>query len=223
MPVQVLALEETDGVSRWRHMGWRIYFDKENLTLMPINDHIGGKIKDLRELRSVSLEELSARTGLSPELLGDIEAGLVPLSLSPLQKIARALGCRLGTFLDDSTLSGPVVSEAIADSDDKSLRFTGGNQNGLQFHALSINKADRSMEPFVVDVMPATAEKYELSSHEGEEFIYVLSGAIEVVYGKKSFTVKQGQSIYYDSIVPHHLHAAGTDPARILAVIYSPK
>ncbi|MCQ2396609.1 MAG: XRE family transcriptional regulator [Lentisphaeria bacterium] len=190
---------------------------------MPTNDHIGGKIKDLREMRNVSLEELSARTGLETALLQRIEAGDVPLSLSPLQKIARGLGCRLGTFLDDSNLSGPVVSEAVESSDDQSLRFTGGNQNGLLFHALSVNKADRSMEPFIVEVMPATAEKYELSSHEGEEFIYVLEGVIEVAYGKKFFQVKKGQSIYYDSIVPHHLHAAGSEAAKILAVIYSPK
>jgi len=111
----------------------------------------------------------------------------------------------------------------VTDSDDQSLRFTGGNKNGLLFHALSVNKADRSMDPFIVEVLPDTKEKYELSSHEGEEFIYVLEGAIEVAYGKKLFTVNQGQSIYYDSIVPHHLHAAAGSSAKILAVIYSPK
>lgn len=190
---------------------------------MPTNDNIGGKIKDLRELRSVSLDELSARTGLSTDLLQQIEAGDIPLSLSPLQKIARGLGCRLGTFLDDANLSGPVISEAVTNSNDQSLRFTGGNKNGLLFHALSVNKADRSMDPFIVEVLPDTKEKYELSSHEGEEFIYVLEGAIEVAYGKKLFTVNQGQSIYYDSIVPHHLHAAAGSSAKILAVIYSPK
>ncbi|MGN0866320.1 MAG: helix-turn-helix domain-containing protein [Oligosphaeraceae bacterium] len=191
---------------------------------MPVNDRIGVKIRDLRELRSVSLEELSARTGLSRELLERIEAGDVPLSLSPLQKIARGLGCRLGTFLDDAALSGPVVSgEVTGGEGDDSLRFTGGNRDGLLFHALAVNKADRSMEPFVVEVEPASAEKYELSSHEGEEFIYVLEGAVEVAYGKKFFTVRQGQSIYYDSIVPHHVHAQGEAQAKILAVIYTPK
>lgn len=191
---------------------------------MPVNDRIGVKIRDLRELRNVTLEELSSRTGLSLELLRRIEEGEVPLSLSPLQKIARGLGCRLGTFLDDAALSGPVVSAEVAGAaSEESLRFTGGTRDGLLFHALAVNKADRSMEPFVVEVKPASAEKYELSSHEGEEFIYVLEGAIEVAYGKETFAVSRGQSIYYDSIVPHHVHAKGGGAAKILAVIYTPK
>ncbi len=190
---------------------------------MPVNDRIGAKIRDLRELRSVSLEELGTRTGLSVELLGQIERGEIALSLAPLQAIARGLGCRLGTFLDDASLSGPVISDSNIKEDDGDLRFSGGHQGGLVFHALSVNKADRSMEPFVVEVKPASAEKYELSSHEGEEFVFVLEGAIEVVYGRESYRVEKGQSIYYDSIVPHHLHAASQQGARILAVIYSPK
>jgi quercetin dioxygenase-like cupin family protein len=78
------------------------------------------------------------------------------------------------------------------------------------------------MEPFVIDVHPAAENRFELSSHEGEEFIYVLAGALEINYGKKTYRVETGDSIYYDSIVPHHVHAADNKDARILAVIYAP-
>ena len=64
--------------------------------------------------------------------------------------------------------------------------------------------------------------RFELSSHEGEEFIYVLAGALEINYGKKTYRVETGDSIYYDSIVPHHVHAADGKDAKILAVIYAP-
>jgi quercetin dioxygenase-like cupin family protein len=78
------------------------------------------------------------------------------------------------------------------------------------------------MEPFLIDIDSASNGGYQLSSHEGEEFLYVLEGAIEVAYGKNSYVVNAGESIYYDSIVDHNVHAAGESKARILAVVYTP-
>lgn len=77
------------------------------------------------------------------------------------------------------------------------------------------------MEPFLIDV-ELHSDDFELSSHEGEEFIYVLKGEIEVIYGQEKYRLGEGDSIYYDSVVPHHLHAAGENDARILAVVYTP-
>lgn len=189
---------------------------------MPANNAVGSKIKGLRELRSVSIEELSERTGLSAEQITKIEAGDVAASLTPLLKIARGLGCRLGTFLDDTSITGPVVSTPTK-ANDSGVRFVGaGDRNGLVFHALAANKADRNMEPFIIDVNPPANNNYEVSSHEGEEFMYVLEGELEIDYGRKLYHLQAGQSIYYDSIVPHHVHAAGGKAARILAVVYAP-
>ena len=78
------------------------------------------------------------------------------------------------------------------------------------------------MEPFIVELSPADGESRKLSSHEGEEFIYVLEGQIEVIYGKDSFTLNTGESIYYDSIVEHDILAAGNNPAKIIAVVHEP-
>ncbi len=65
-------------------------------------------------------------------------------------------------------------------------------------------------------------DRAELVTHKGQEFNYVLEGAIELAYGKETYTIAAGDSLYYDSIVPHHLHAAGDAPAKILAVVYAP-
>lgn len=189
---------------------------------MPANNEVGAKIRDLREMRCVSIDELSERSGLSKEQIEKIESGEVTTSLTPLLKIARGLGVRLGTFLDDTELSGPVLTKASG-KDMEAVRFAGpSDREGLAFHALAANKRDRNMEPFIIDVHPPVENKFILSSHEGEEFIYVMSGAIEVNYGKTTYRVETGDSIYYDSIVPHHLHAADGKDARILAVIYAP-
>jgi len=78
------------------------------------------------------------------------------------------------------------------------------------------------MEPFIVDIEPGLKSDYMLSSHEGEEFIYVLDGAVEINYGKETYKLEKGDSIYLDSIVLHNVHAGDNQSARILAVIYAP-
>ncbi len=78
------------------------------------------------------------------------------------------------------------------------------------------------MEPFIVEIEPSAEPDYKLSSHEGEEFIYVLEGSIEVNYGKDVFQIEKGDTIYLDSIVAHNVHAAKDKPAKILAVVYTP-
>ena len=78
------------------------------------------------------------------------------------------------------------------------------------------------MEPFIIDVEPTEETSYMLSSHEGEEFIYVMEGVVEVAYGKKHHVIEAGDSIYYDSIVPHHVHGYNGQAAKILAVVYTP-
>jgi quercetin dioxygenase-like cupin family protein len=78
------------------------------------------------------------------------------------------------------------------------------------------------MEPFVIDINPTENLDYKLSAHEGEEFIYVMNGELEIEYGKEKYTLKEGDSIFYDSIVKHHVHGAPGKSAKILAVVYIP-
>ena len=78
------------------------------------------------------------------------------------------------------------------------------------------------MEPFVIDIHPNGQQEYQLSAHEGEEFIYVMEGEVEIAYGKETYILKQGDSIFYDSIVKHHVHGSAGKSAKILAVVYIP-
>ncbi|GAB4287129.1 MAG: XRE family transcriptional regulator [Coriobacteriia bacterium] len=191
---------------------------------MAEKNRIAEKIIAVRGSLGLSAEELAERAGCDLALIEQLEAGELAPSLAPLIKITRALGMRLGTLLDDDTAVGPVVTrrdEAERVSRVKSLE-TSSDAGVLDFFSLAAGKTARHMEPFVIDVQPSTAEKHTLSSHEGEEFIYVLDGAIEVEYGTATHTVETGDSIYYDSIVPHEVRAAGGVPARILAVVYAP-
>ena len=185
---------------------------------------VGEKIKAIREAKQISIEDIVERTGLAQEQIERIESNVDIPSLAPLIKIARALGVRLGTFLDDQDEMGAVVCRKEEHSDN-TISFSNNAMSArthMQYHSLSASKADRHMEPFIIDVQPTEETSYELSSHEGEEFIYVMEGAVEVAYGKKQHVIEAGDSIYYDSIVPHHVHGYNGQAAKILAVVYTP-
>jgi transcriptional regulator with XRE-family HTH domain len=190
---------------------------------MTAKNKIGKKIKEFREFRQIKRDDLALKANMDPEQLESIEEkGIVP-SLGHLIKITRALGVRIGTFLDDQDQIGPVIVKAGAEK--STLSFSTKDEKTrehLNFYSLAQDKTSRHMEPFIVEIDPTNEPDYKLSSHEGEEFIYVLTGDIEINYGKEIYKLAQGDSIYLDSIVAHNVHAVGEQQAKILAVIYYP-
>ena len=184
---------------------------------------VGEKIKSLRESRSISMEELAQHSGLALEQIERIEGNIDLPSLAPLIKIARVLGVRLGTFLDDQDETGPAICRKAEAGD--SISFSNNaiqSRKHMEYHSLAKAKSDRHMEPFIIDVDATDDIDFVLSSHEGEEFIFVMEGVMEVCYGKNTYLLEAGDSIYYDSIVPHHVHGYQGQAAKILAVVYTP-
>ena len=189
------------------------------------NSFVGSKIKGLRETKNLSIEEIAERSGLTVEQINSIENDVNLPSLGPLIKIARALGVRLGTFMDDNDALGPVVTRAKDREKDSSISFSNGATDArkhMEYHPLAQQEAGRHMEPFVIDINPEENPNFQLSSHEGEEFIYVMQSEVEIEYGKDKYLLTEGDSIFYDSIVKHHVHGAPGKSAKILAVVYIP-
>jgi len=195
---------------------------------MAVKNTPGKRIIELCKTYDVSLEALSERSGVPEALIHQIvEEEHIP-DLAPLIKIARALGVRLGTLLDDNEKLGPVITRAGTAGE--TSRFItglpgagstpGADRQGLTFRALAPDKGGRHMEPFIVDIEPEAEQNK--SSHEGEEFIYVITGNLALEYGSQSKVLTEGDSVYYDSIVPHRVISADSKPVRILAVIYTP-
>lgn len=190
---------------------------------MGSNKIIGEKIRSIRESKNISLQEAAERAGLSEEQIMKIEKNVEFPSLAPLIKIARVLGVRLGTFLDDQTELGPVICRK--GDTESSISFSNNSTKArkhMEYHSLSKEKSGRHMEPFIIDIASSEGVNFILSTHEGEEFIYVLDGVVEINYGKETFILEEGDSIYYDSIVAHHVHAGNGGTARILGVVYTP-
>jgi len=190
---------------------------------MTTTKNVGEKITSIRTQKSISISELAERCSFSTEMMAKIEENETIPSLGHLIRVARALGVRLGTFLDDMDQLGPVITRSgeLRKGTSFSNHTTSPRLN-LQFFPLASDKSGRHMEPFIIEISRDNNSVFTQSSHEGEEFIYVLSGNIEIKYGKSIYFLSQGDSIYYDSVVDHHVSTTDETPAKVLAVVYAP-
>ena len=184
-------------------------------------EKVGARVKKFREAQDLSRETLSENTGLSVEFLKILEEESVYPSIGPLQKIARALNIRLGTFMDDVTCQDPIITRKDARDADLTMHHS-AKRTSYKYFSLARGKVDRNMEPFFIEVLPTPDEEHKLSSHQGEEFIIVHSGKLHVIYGNKDEILEPGDSVYYNSIVPHYVGAAGNEPCTIYAIFYHP-
>lgn len=184
---------------------------------------VGQRIADYRAKAGLNIDDLAERTGLESGFLKSVEESDVYPSLGPLIKIARVLGVRLGTFLDDHISEDPLIVR-LEDRQQQLTTHRGDKKPAeVVFYSLGHGKTDRHMEPFYIELLPESGKDQPLSSHEGEEFVVVLSGQAQLVYGEDRTILNPGDSVYYNSIVPHHLGCYGDEKARIYAVLYIPE
>jgi transcriptional regulator with XRE-family HTH domain len=182
---------------------------------------VGERIKELRERKGLSLKEVADLTGFSTALLSQMENHLISPSLGTIIKLARALSVKVGDFLGET--EGEPFTIVRKDERKMVSRFASkeGVKYGYSYESLGFDKKDRHMEPFIVTLEPATVKAAKTSIHEGEEFIFVLEGEMEVILGNHTDILYPGDSIYYDSTIPHKVQCHQDKVTRILAVIYA--
>ncbi|MBP1723348.1 MAG: transcriptional regulator [Deltaproteobacteria bacterium] len=184
---------------------------------------VGEKIRELREKKGLSLQDMATRTGYSSALLSQVENHFISPPLGGLIKIAKALEIKVGTFFGDE----PRESYAIVRRDERKhiSRFASkeGVSYGYSYESLGFDKKDRQMEPFLVSLEPATVKSEKLSSHDGEEFIFILEGEMEAILGDHKDVLYPGDCIYYDSNIPHKVQCHREIPTKILAVLWTPQ
>jgi len=187
---------------------------------VPMAQSVGLRVKTVREEKGLSYSDLAQRTGFSEILVQEIESGTALPPLGDLVKLARALDMKMGYLL----VEGESKPYAVVRKQERKAISRYGSQKtaryGYAYESLAPEKRDRNMEPFIVTLEPRTEEEAP-STHDGEEFIYVLDGVIEVQMGEKRERLEPEDSIYYDSTQPHLVRCAGDRPARILAVLYA--
>ena len=185
-----------------------------------IQVNVGERVKRVREERELTLQDISQRTGLDVAFLEQVENGNVAPPLGIVIKLAKALDLKMGYFISGEEDRPYTI---VRKNDRKVVsRYSSkeGKYYGYGYESLAPHKKDRHMEPFLVSLEPSKTDE-ERSAHDGQEFIYVLEGAMEVRLGEEIYVLEPGDSIYYDSTVPHLVKNRGSDVTRILAVLYS--
>ncbi|GAG05769.1 unnamed protein product, partial [marine sediment metagenome] len=151
-----------------------------------------------------------------------IEEGAVTPPLGTVIRLAKALEMKMGYFISGEENKAYTIvrrddRRVVARYDSKK-----GKHYGYEYESLAPHKKDRHMEPFLVTLEPAETEE-ERSTHDGQEFIFVLRGRMEVRLEREIHILEPGDAIYYDSTVPHLVKCHGEENTKILAVLYAEK
>lgn len=185
------------------------------------NIEIGEAIKTVREEKGFSLEEVAARTTTSVEYLEKIESGKVFPSLGLIVRFSELFEVSVGEIFRDDADSPFCIVRRDAGAAISRFASNDGKTTGYRYKGLGQQKKNRQMEPFLVTLLPNEAHKVEPNEHIGEEFIFVLEGRVKVTLLGHTDTLNPGDSIYYDSTLPHTVACDGEEAATILAVIYA--
>ncbi|AFC28964.1 XRE family transcriptional regulator [Paenibacillus mucilaginosus 3016] len=162
--------------------------------------NLGDKIKKLRKEQNRSLDEIASICNFSKSLLSKIENGKTVPPISTLLKIADALGTKISILLDDEQQSGTVFTPKEA-SDSRMVK----TEKGYSFFTFAVERSDKLMQPFLFVIRKEDQDSQNVYSHVGEEFIYILEGEMRYKVGNVEYTMRPGDSLYFDSIEKHTL------------------
>ncbi len=196
--------------------------DTEDLSIAVKALQIGSKVRELREKKRYTLQELSAKTGLSKALLSQIENNRVIPPVATLLRLARALDASLSYFFQDEVKGKAVyvtrVNERVkvtrrAHHKDGEVSYT--------YEILETRKHDKHMEPFYVEFPPMDVNDMVFTSHDGEEFVYVLEGTIEFRTYDETIALNPGDCVYFDASKGHAFRSLGNGPAKAVIVVWN--
>jgi transcriptional regulator with XRE-family HTH domain len=171
---------------------------------------LGHRIHSMRESRDWTLEMLAERTGLSKAYLSRLEAGDRQPSIATLAEISKAFGVSIAALFEHPDESADCVvvrgGSTLAES-----------ANGLAFRPLSSSTKPFNIHPIGVTIPPDRPGD-EAYQHDGEEWLYVIEGRVNVTINEAPYVLETGDAAHYDSRLPHRLDALDGRDARIILV-----
>jgi transcriptional regulator with XRE-family HTH domain len=179
---------------------------------------IGERLKRLRTLRGMTLERLAQATGLTKSYLSKIENARKVPPIATLSRIAQALSTGIGSFFGGRTHEREGAS--LVRRAERLPIVRGGTAFGYDYESLAHNRLAKRMDPFVF-TFPSRIDRHVYFEHEGEEFIFVLSGRVVFQVGDERWTLTEGDSLYFDAAVPHRGWRQGRGEARALVVMHA--
>lgn len=168
---------------------------------------IGTRLRQLRARRALSLAEVARAVGISVGFLSALERSHMSASVGTLRKLARFYKTNILEFFDPADSNSPLVTAERR----KVL------QAGKGVHMELLAWGSTVMEPHLFRIAP-DAGSGESYSHEGEEFLYVLKGDLEIALNGHEYRLKQGDSFYFESATPHHWRNPGSKETWVIWV-----
>jgi transcriptional regulator with XRE-family HTH domain len=182
--------------------------------------NIGERMAALRARRQVTLERLAQVTGFTKGYLSKIENSRKVPPIGSLARIATALDEDLSWFFQAHDASSRSAVSVVHRKDRRPV-VRGGTAFGYDYVTLAHTRRDKRMEPFLFS-FPRRIERHVHFRHEGEEFLFILSGRVEFEVDGDRYILGQGDSIYFDASLPHKGHALGGS-AKAIVVTYAPR
>ena len=176
---------------------------------------IANRLRELREVLELSAQEVAESCHLRVEEYMALESGESDISVNVLQTIARRYGISLDVLMfgEEPMMNAYFITRAGAG-------VSVERRKAYKYEALASGFRDRKADPFIVTVEPAPADApMHLNSHEGQEMNYVLEGRLLLSLNGKELVLNVGDSLYFDSSLPHGMKALDGRPVRFLAII----
>jgi transcriptional regulator with XRE-family HTH domain len=174
---------------------------------------LGTKIKALREHSGMSREEFALKAGLSPETLTRVEQDEEIPPVGTILQISSALG------LDAGGLLNQAETETRKQSKQQGLEK---RRRSYAYETLAPGSPHMHMKAFAVTIDPHRDHEMVEYRHEGEEFIYVLRGELDVTVGENQHHLDQGKSLHFHATIPHMLSNPGPVKTELIVVLYTP-
>ena len=183
---------------------------------------IGSKVRELRQKKHYTLQDVAAKSGLSKPFLSQIENDHVVPPVATLLKLARAFDVGLAYFFQDEV---GIDRIAITRRDERVRverrpHHRKGEVNYI-YEALDTKKTNKHMEPFLVEFPVQDTSEMIFMNHEGEEFLHVLEGTLEFRSTDRLEVLEPGDSIYFESELSHSFRCLGEKPARAIVVVWN--
>ena len=173
---------------------------------------IGNKIKETRKQAELTLKQLADAAKLTPGTLSKIENGLTKPSITTLEMLADSLKVDIGYLFKQEQERGHVISR-------QGSRRIIVSERGYGVEFLADGMENPFMEPAIMTLKVKDQDKeVKLSTHDGQEFFYVLEGRIELILGEKKYILKKGDAAYWNGSIPHQGISLSKKPARSLNV-----
>ncbi|HNV86245.1 MAG TPA: XRE family transcriptional regulator [Candidatus Omnitrophota bacterium] len=179
---------------------------------------IGKRIREVRKAKKITLVELAANTGVAQATLSRIETGIMTGTVDSHQRIAKALGLSLAELYAGIDERLQTVAHQ-SKSERNSVSLHGGK---IRREVLTQQAGKKKITPFLLTLEAGSETEIEKLEAGIEKFFYVLEGEITARIEKKDFTLKEGETLYFEGSLPHQFANTSGRKAKILYAVSPP-